>query len=305
VERDPVLAQVSRLVPALALLLAVCLVGCGQEQRQRLTATLTSPTDVSLVWEAEPGAAGQVVEYANVPDGDYTVLEFVSPDRTSYEHPDLIPQTPFYYRVRSFHGPASATVDVTLPPGDEVPGSDDHAWAEPVAGPSGTSPVRSADAGPADAGPPDFRAEVKHANGILFTWTDRFAGEEGYLLEVGPSGAADFSVVAQLDPDVRSFGLITLSTEKHATYRVRAYYYGAASNVVHQKTGIWTLLDTSGHCLGQGQIDGSFHVDAGGVDQRHGAVGPVHQQRDLGAAQDHRLRAEVHQACHHVPVRGA
>jgi hypothetical protein len=216
----------------LVLLLAACLVGCGQEERQRLTATLTSPTDVSLVWEAEPGAAGQVVEYANVPDGDYTVLEFVPPDRTSYEHPDLIPQTEFYYRVRSFHGPASATVDVTLPPGDEVPDSDGHAWAEPVTGPSGASPVRSADAGLLD-----LSAEIKHANGILFTWTDRFEGEEGYLLEVRPAGAADFSVAAQLDPDVRSFGLITLSTEKNATYRVRAYYYGAATNVAHQKTG--------------------------------------------------------------------
>jgi hypothetical protein len=217
----------------LVLLLTTADQARGQEQRQRLTATLTSPTDVSLVWEAEPGAAGQVVEYANVPDGDYTVLEFVSADRASYEHPDLIPQTPFYYRVRSFHGPASATVDVTLPPGDEVPESDDHAWAEPVTGPSGTSPVRSA-----VAGPPDLRAEVKHANGILFTWTDRSEGEEGYLLEVRPSGAANFSVAAQLDPDVRSFGLITLSTEKNATYRVRAYYYGAATNVVHQKTGV-------------------------------------------------------------------
>ncbi|ONI89203.1 hypothetical protein ALI22I_17030 [Saccharothrix sp. ALI-22-I] len=105
-----------RLVPLSVLLL----VACGQEQHQRLTATLTSPTDVSLVWQAEPGAAGQVVEYANEPDGAYTVLEFAPPDRTTYEHPDLIPQTPFYYRVRSFHGPASATADVTLSPGDEA-----------------------------------------------------------------------------------------------------------------------------------------------------------------------------------------
>lgn len=222
----------SRPTPALVLLLAACLVGCGQGQRQRLTAAATSPTDVSLVWEAEPGAAGQVVEYSNASDGDYTILGFLPPDRTTYEHPDLIPQTPFYYRVRSFHGPASEVVDVALPPGDDVPESDDHGWAEPVVGPGGTRPVRSA-----DAGPTDFHAEVRHANGILFTWTDRAEGEEGYLLEVRPSGAADFAVAAQLDPDVRSFGLITLPTEKNATYRVRAYYFGAASNIAHRKTG--------------------------------------------------------------------
>ncbi|MEU4768301.1 fibronectin type III domain-containing protein [Actinosynnema sp. NPDC023794] len=212
------------------------LVACGREQHPTptatLTATLTSPTDVSLAWEAEPGAAGQVVEYANAPDDAYTVLEFVPPTRMTYEHRDLIPQMPFYYRVRSFHGPVSASVDVTLPPGDEVPPSDSHDWAAPLSGPSGARPVRSADAGAVD-----FRAEVKHANGILFTWTDRAEGEEGYLLEVRPAGAADFSVAARLDPDVRSFGLITLPTEKTATYRVRAYCYGAASDIAHQKTG--------------------------------------------------------------------
>lgn len=208
------------------------LVACGRERPSTLTATLTSPTDVSLAWEAEPGAAGQVVEYAHAAGDAYTVLEFVPPSRTTFAHPDLIPRTPFHYRVRSFHGPASASVDVALPPGDEVPPADGHEWAAPVSGPSGVRPVRSADAG---AG--DFRAEVKHANGILFTWTDRAAGEEGYLLEVRPAGAAEFSVAARLDPDVRSFGLITLPTEKTATYRVRAYYYGAASDVVHLTTG--------------------------------------------------------------------
>ncbi|MFE2751068.1 fibronectin type III domain-containing protein [Actinosynnema sp. NPDC059335] len=216
----------------LVLVSVLLLAACGREQHPTLTATLTSPTDVSLVWEAEPGTAGQVVEYAHEPDGAYTVLGFVPPDRTSFEHPDLIPRTSFHYRIRSFHGPASPTVDVTLPPGDDVPESDDHAWAEPVTGAGGDRPVRSADAGPAD-----FRAEVRHANGILFTWTDRAQGEEGYLLEVRPAGAADFSVAAQLDPDVRSFGLITLPTEKTATYRVRAYYYGATSNIAHQTTG--------------------------------------------------------------------
>ncbi|MFD1147145.1 fibronectin type III domain-containing protein [Saccharothrix hoggarensis] len=236
--------------------LVLLLAACGQEQHHRLTATLTSPTDVALAWEPERGVAGQVVEYAHEPGGPYTVLEFAPPGRTTHEHPDLIPHTSFYYRVRPFHGPVSATVDVTLPPGDAVPDSDDHAWAEPVSGPSGTHPVRpavppsappaspdadrassSADPTTSDAAPGDFHAEVKHANGILFTWTDHAAGEDGYLLEVRPAGATDFTVAAQLDPDVRSFGLITLPTEKTAAYRVRAYYHGAPSTVAHQRTG--------------------------------------------------------------------
>jgi hypothetical protein len=46
-------------------------------QATRLTATLVSPTDVTLQWKGdEPGAAGWVVEYATDPHGQYTVLEF-------------------------------------------------------------------------------------------------------------------------------------------------------------------------------------------------------------------------------------
>jgi hypothetical protein len=234
VERRRVLAEVRlrRALPALLLLLLPVACGRQQQQPQRLTAELTSPTDVVLSWEPEPGAAGQVVEYANEAGGPYTALEFAPPGKRSYEHPDLIPRTAFHYRVRSFGGPVSATAEVVLPPGDEVPAADGHGWAEPVRGPGGTEPVRSAAAAPAD-----FRAEVKHANGILFTWTDRAAGEDGYLLEVRPAGAADFTVAAQLDPDVRSFGLITLPTEKDAAYRVRAYHYGATTNTAHQRTG--------------------------------------------------------------------
>ncbi len=213
--------------------LLLFLAACGQEQRDpALTSELTSPTDVTLHWRPEAGAAGQVVEYANAADGEYVVLEFVPPGRNSYRHPDLIPETRFYYRVRPFTGPASATVDVTLPPGDEVPESDGHTWAEPVKNGGGTRPVSSPEAVPGN-----LKAEVKHANGILFTWEDHASDEEGYLIELKPAGATDYRVAAQLDPDVTSFGLITLPDEKTATYRVRPYRFGASSNLTHQTTG--------------------------------------------------------------------
>ena len=82
-----------------------------------------------------------------------------------------------------------------------------------------------------------LKAEVKHANGILFTWQDRAADEDGYLVEVRPAGAADYRVAVQLDPDTTSYGVITLPDEKTATYRVRAFRFGAASNLTHQTTG--------------------------------------------------------------------
>ncbi|WP_375296052.1 fibronectin type III domain-containing protein [Saccharothrix sp.] len=210
----------------------VLLTSCATQEPSGLTATLTSSTDVTLSWRPTPDAAGQAVEYAHDPNGDYTVLQFASPDTNTYTHPDLIPQTPFYYRIRPYYGPASAEEDVTLPPGDEVSTEDGHEWAAPQKGNTGTHPARS----PA-AKPTNFTATVKHANGILFTWTDNAQGEHGYLLEVRPHNTHTFQVAAALDPDTHSFGLITLPTEKTATYRVRPYTYGEPTNTAHQRTG--------------------------------------------------------------------
>ncbi|MGW6934401.1 fibronectin type III domain-containing protein [Lentzea sp. NPDC054927] len=209
------------------------LAACGQEQQDpALTSELTSPTDVTLHWRPEVGSAGQVVEYANAADGEYTVLEFAPPARNSYQHPDLIPETQFYYRVRPFTGPASATVDVTLPPGDEVPEIEGPDWTAPRRDGKGTQPVSSP-----EAAARNLKAEVKHANGVLFTWEDHASDEEGYLIEVKPAGAADYRVAVQLDPDTTSYGVITLPDEKTATYRVRPFRFGAPSNLTHQKTG--------------------------------------------------------------------
>ena len=218
-----------RLVLAGLLLLAAC----GQDRQDPvLTSELTTPVDVTLHWRPEAGAAGQVVEYANAADGEYVVLEFAPPGKSSYRHPDLIPETQFFYRVRPFTGPATPTVDITLPPGEEVPETDGHEWAEPRAGGGGTHPVSSPEAVPGA-----LKAEVKHANGILFTWEDHAADEDGYLIELKPAGAADYRVAARLDPDVTSFGLVTLPDEKTATFRVRAFRFGVASNLTWQRTG--------------------------------------------------------------------
>jgi hypothetical protein len=209
------------------------LAACGQERQDPvLTSELTTPVDVTLRWRPEPGVAGQVVEYANAADGEYTVLEFAPPGKDSYRHPDLIPETQFFYRVRPVIGPATPTVDIALPPGEEVPETDGHEWAQPRKGGGGTHPVSS----PA-AVPGALKAEVKHANGILLTWEDHASDEEGYLVELKPAGAADYRVAAQLEPDVTSFGLITLPDEKTATCRVRVFRFGAASNLTQQRTG--------------------------------------------------------------------
>jgi hypothetical protein len=213
----------------------------GPDPRVRLTATLVSPIDITLTWRGhDPDAAGRIVEFATEPRGRYTILQFVPAWQTTYAHRDLMPETPFYYRVRPVYGPASPPVDVTLPKGDfdENARADDD-WAAPrtVPGaPATQSPIRGAGAGRSGA-PTELHATVMHANGIRFTWTDHASDEEGYLLEVRPAGSQDFGVAAVLDPDVNSFGLVTLPNEKRASFRIRAFYYGKPSNVAHRTTG--------------------------------------------------------------------
>ncbi|MCU1686374.1 MAG: hypothetical protein JWQ81_7113 [Amycolatopsis sp.] len=208
-----------------------------------LSATLVSPVDIMLKWQDDdPAAAGHTVEFATgTPGSEYTVLQYVQAGQTMYTHPDLIPQTPFYYRLRPFYGPASAAVEVDLPPGayDDKAAADDHAWAQPLPVPSGSvakQPIRGAGRSTAGA-PTEFTATVMDPNGIKFTWTDHASDEDGYLLESKPKGSATYNEVEVLDPNITSVGLTTLPTEKQATYRVRAFYYGKPSNIAHQTTG--------------------------------------------------------------------
>jgi hypothetical protein len=231
----------------IAILLVALLTGCASRSPRpagvapaiRLSATLVSPTDITLRWtDREQGIAGHIVEFATAPNGKYTNLQFLPPRQTTYTHPDLIPQTPFYYRVRPYLGPVSRSIEITLPkPDAKAAKKDQYRWAPPkvVRGkPVATHSVRT-DA--AAAAPADLKATAMHADGIKFTWTDHASDEEGYLLEAKPKGSTDFAVVAVLDPNVDAFGLITLPSEKTAEYRLRAYYYGTSSNLAHQTTG--------------------------------------------------------------------
>jgi hypothetical protein len=206
----------------------------------RLSARLASPTDVALQWTGgDAGAAGRTVEYANEANGQFVVLQFLSPAQTAFTHPDLMPATTFYYRVRPYYGPTSDAVQVDLPPGeyDDAAHEDDPDWGAPGTRPEPGAARQSIRTAPASAAPTDLRATVRDANGIAFTWTDHATDEDGYLLEVRPTGAADYRVAAVLDADVNTYGLVTLPNEKHASYRVRAFYFGPPSNVVHETTG--------------------------------------------------------------------
>ncbi|MGN9909036.1 hypothetical protein ACTMTJ_15945 [Phytohabitans sp. LJ34] len=231
---------------ALPLVLALCAAGCAATPSTsepaaavRLEATLTTPVDVRLEWTgAAPGTTGQIVEFATAPEGPWTILRFLPATRRGYDHPDLMPRTPFYYRVRALHGPASAPVDVRFA---DVPYPEttdvDVAWADPRRRPGTAAGGHALRGGDPAAAPAALAARVMSHDAVLFTWRDNAADEDGYLVEVRPEGAAEWDVAMMLDPDVTSVGLTALPRERRAAFRVRVYYHGASSNVVHRTTG--------------------------------------------------------------------
>jgi hypothetical protein len=172
------------------------------------TATLTSPTDVVLTWPGDPAAAGHRVEYANDPAGPWTTLQFLPRDATSYRHPDLIPETPFYYREQPFTGPVSPETTV----------------GAPTAPTSGTAPA-------------DLRAATAADGTQTFSWTDRSADEAGFLLEIRRPGEQEFSPIEVTDPGTTTCTLSTLPGEQGSAYRLRALAYGPLSPVVQVTTG--------------------------------------------------------------------
>jgi hypothetical protein len=183
----------------------------------RLSASITGD-DVTLAWEGHRGDV--VVEFATEPDGRYTVLGFVPHAVARYEHPDLMPATTFYYRVRLVEGPTSDAA-TAVPAVDRVEGED---WLVP-----GTVPDGRATPTPGGA-PANLLVESAGPEAVRLSWTDNATDEEGYLVEHRVGGT--FEVAFVVGPDVNHVGLVAAG----GTYRVRAYRFGETSNVVGERT---------------------------------------------------------------------
>ncbi|MCO1579810.1 fibronectin type III domain-containing protein [Crossiella sp. SN42] len=234
------MTKLRAVLPALALLLCACAPTESAPPADQLTGQLDTPVDITLRWRnSGPPVAGRVIEYSHEPNGDYTVLKFLAPEETSYRHADLIPETRFYYRLRPYHGAASPEQSVTMPepkPGDK-PEEDSHEWAVPQTLPGAPAATQSLRANASASAPTEVKATVMTSQGIRFTWRDNATDEDHYAIESKAAGAAQWGTAALLDPDINSFGLVTLPEERTAAYRVRAFYYGPASNLVDLRTG--------------------------------------------------------------------
>ncbi|HXB02568.1 MAG TPA: fibronectin type III domain-containing protein [Opitutaceae bacterium] len=213
-----------------------------------LDATLVSPIDVVLKWnDASPVVATHIIEYATNPAGPYIILNFCPPSQTTYKHPNLMPQTTFYYRVRAIYGPTTDPVEVTLPASlsdadyaDRYAKPEDYSWTAPKILPD-PAPIKKKsirDAATAAAAPTDFKATFvpTTVSGFQFTWTNHSSDEEGFFLETKEAGSPDFTICAKIAPKTNAFGWGFHPPQRKASFRIRAYYFGTPSNLENETT---------------------------------------------------------------------
>ena len=68
------------------------------------------------------------------------------------------------------------------------------------------------------------------------TWTDRANDEEGTLIELKNEGRPEFEVVALVKPNVNSFGWALEPPFRKGVVRLRPYYFGEPSKLLHLTT---------------------------------------------------------------------
>jgi len=200
--------------------------GAGSAQAITLNSELTTPVDVTLTWDGHDNQP-VVVEFATAAQGPWTILDFLPGEVSGYEHPDLLPQTTFHYRVRPVLGPVSdvrKAVDAAPPPSTED-------WLPPA-----TRPDPAARPVPRGA-PTNVVVEATAPDGVQVTWTDNASDEAGYLVEVQETEESPFVVLFVVDPDVNSVGLVTTPAQHTGNFRVRAHRFGEQSNVTEEETG--------------------------------------------------------------------
>jgi hypothetical protein len=233
----------------LALFLLAAVPALRSDPTIHLTATLVSPTDVTLEWKDPLPSAGHIPEMALNPDGQFYILQFCPPGQTKYIHPKLMPGTTFYYRVRPIYGPTTDEVTVSLPKDlsdaeyvDRFHKPEDYTWDTPRvipdAAPIAKVSIRAAATAAAGA-PTDLKATLvpNTVSGILLTWTNHSSDEEGFFLEEKSEDSPDFKVIATIAPKTNSFGVGFRPPQRSGTFRIRAYYFGEPSNLERRVTG--------------------------------------------------------------------
>ena len=210
---------------------------------------LVPPRDITVDWKnPAAGIAGHIIEWGTKADDDFVPLGFFQPRIATYTHPDLMWETPNYYRVRAYYGPTSPEVEISLP--KDLSAADykrrfeapeDYTWAGPKiipdAAPVAKKSIRNASTA-ALAAPTNFKIALMPITVSAFqlTWTDRASDEEGTMIELKKEGETEFQVVALVKPNVNSFGWAFEPPTRKGVLRLRPYYYGEPSKLLHLTT---------------------------------------------------------------------
>jgi hypothetical protein len=232
-------SPVERLRAQPPMLAAAPAVASGQPE---LTAAFRNPISVDLKWKSGDAAVqGHLVEYTSSLAEDFVILGIVPKEITTFQHPDLAPQTKYFYRLRPFLGEASPAVTITTGKASQMPDAGVLGDGEPVLDATDAATVAKKrslrdPATAAVATPADLTATAPFPLSVTLRWRDRANDEEGYLIEAaGPTEA--FHVIAFFPADTVGFTIPSLPPETECRFRVRAFFYGPSSNVLEMLTG--------------------------------------------------------------------
>ena len=177
-----------------------------------LTATAVSSTQINLAWtDAATNETGFEIERS--PDGTtFTPLATVAANVTTYANTGLTAATTHHYRVRATNGTGPS------------------AWSNTATAQT-TGPVPAAPTGPDGDGRLDTQ--------INLAWTDNATNETGFEIERSRNGTTNFTPVATVGPNVRTYSDTGLRQNTRSYYRVRAINAAgpsAWSNEAFQRT---------------------------------------------------------------------
>jgi hypothetical protein len=217
-----------------------------------LIATMPDAYTIHLLWKNHADAeGGNVVEFQLHPEGaslpaeereQFLILDFLDAHTDTFHHEKLEGGTVFAYRIRPYFGPGSTSVGI-------VTGSATAAQNEPQEpeGPLEEPGKNLASEGElaslrspktfAAAAPTEVTLSLSSATHVIVRWREHAADADGYLVEISRFPDRDFQVCALLPPHTTSFRKTNLPAETKIYFRVRAFFYGAASNVVTKTTG--------------------------------------------------------------------
>jgi hypothetical protein len=232
---------------ALAIAFAISAAAFAGETREvtfaspsELTAMLADHLNVDLHWKNNATAAGGGWIEFTTPGDDFIKLDAVWPDKTTFRHPDVAPETKFIYRVRPFFGKPSKAVAVSTGSAPSKPSTEEEG---PMDEPGKTTStdvthqksIRSI-ASFEDASADQVTATLSSPTSAIIRWKDRALDEDGYLLEVSAYPEKDFKICALLPANTTSFRKIQLPPNMKCYFRVRAFFYGEPSNLASVST---------------------------------------------------------------------